>query len=148
MPEWLKGKFMASRCVTTPARRRAFEGLSDRPCGVCRELAEEGVIGHEAVMPLPPFPARLRSDGRPCCRDCQATETTQAAINGQHPSFGPARLTVANERIEGLRMPRGLMENFGMCRMGFIEPCSLDDLENHQAWLEKHGISWCVEIDE
>lgn len=120
-------------------RRRAFDGLLDRPCEVCRELAEQDVIQREAVMPLPSFPARMKSDSRQCCRDCQATETTQRAC-GNHPSFGPARLTVANERIEGLRMPLGMMEHFGMCKMGFIEPCSLDDLTDNQAWLDKHSI--------
>lgn len=63
-----------------------------------------------------------------------------ALLIGQHPKFEPARLTIANERMEGLRMPRGMMEHFGLCKEGFIDPCSLDDLDTHIAWLERHGI--------
>ena len=93
--------------------RRAFDDLSDIPCPVCLELAEQGQIQAEAVMPLPQFPATLKRDGRKCCRDCVATETTMRCC-GNHPMFVPARLTVANERIEGLRMPHGMMEHFGL----------------------------------
>ncbi len=120
--------------------RRAFADLSDEPCPVCSELAERGVIRRRAVMPLPNFPARLRADGRQCCRDCQATETTMAMNIGQHPSFEPARLTIANERDEGLSMPLGLMEHMGLCKAGFVDPCSIDDLHQHIEWLNRHGI--------
>ncbi len=119
---------------------RAFDDLGDQPCSVCLELAMAGQIQARAVMPLPTFPARLRADGRQCCRDCQATDTTQAGLGGQHPAFGPARLTIANERIEGMVMPFGMMEHFGLCQMGWIKPCSLDDLDSHIQWLEKCGI--------
>ena len=92
-------------------------------------------------MPLPKFPALLRQDGRKCCCDCQATDATMSDTAGfQHPQFGPARLTIANERIEGLRMPLGMMEHFGLCQMGWIRPCSLEDLDSHIEWLEENGI--------
>ena len=120
-------------------RRRAFDGLSDEPCPVCRELAEQDKIQFEAVLPLPKFPAMLKLDGRKCCRDCVATETTMR-VCGNHLMFGSARLTIANERIEGLRMPLGMMEHFGLCMGGYIEPCSVDDLKPHHEWLERHGI--------
>lgn len=129
-------------------KRRAFDDLTDTPCPVCHELAERGEIQFEAVMPLPKFPARTKRDNVQCCRDCQATDTTMSMRIGQHPSFGPARLTVANERIEGLRMPFGMMEHFGMCKMGFVEPCSINDLLGHQAWLERHGIGETIMKDE
>lgn len=119
-------------------KRRAFDDLTNEPCRVCLELAEGGNIQARAVMPLPKFPARLKTDGRKCCRDCQATETSQRL--GNHPTFASARLTVANERCEGLVMPPGMMEYYGMCAMGFLEPCSFSDLESHTLWLESHGI--------
>ena len=130
------------------SRRRAFEGnLTDDPCPVCLDLASHGVIQPRAVMRLPTFPATLRTDGRPCCRDCQATETTMA-MGFQHPQFGPARLTIANERCEGLTMPLGMQERFGLCKAGYIEPYSLEDLSKHSAWLERHGIPDSVSLEE
>lgn len=116
-----------------------FDDVTDEPCPVCLELAQKGSIQTQAVMPLPKFPARLRADGRQCCRDCEATESTMSLI-GNHPQFAAARLTVANERLEGLRMPLGMMKLFGMCAMGYVRPCSTGDLKPHLKWLEKHGI--------
>lgn len=58
----------------------------------------------------------------------------------QNPNFEPARLTISNERCEGLVMPLGLMENFGLCAEGWIDPCSIDDLVAHSRWLESYGI--------
>lgn len=118
---------------------RAFDDVTEEPCPVCLELARAGVIQAGAVMPLPKFPALLRQDGRRCCRDCQATETTMAA-GFQHPKFGSARLTIANERVEGLRMPLGMMEHFGLCLDGWIRPSSIDDLDLHIRWLKSKEI--------
>jgi hypothetical protein len=120
-------------------KRRAFEDVQDEPCPVCLELAQRGEIQARAVMPLPKFPARLRTTNQPCCRDCQATETGMA-MGWQHPDFGAARLTVANERCEGLVMPLGMMENMGQCLHGIIAPCSFEDLQKHLAWGRRHGI--------
>lgn len=119
-------------------RRRAFDGLTNRPCSVCLELSQEGQIQPRAIMPLPEFPATLKSNDRQCCRDCAATELTQRL--GNHPDFGPARLAVANERIEGMTMPLGVMESLGLCKMRWIDPCSSDDLEGHIEWLEENCI--------
>ena len=118
---------------------RMFDDVTDDPCPVCLELAMAGRIQSRAVMPLPSFPAQLRADGRKCCRDCEATDTTMAA-GFQHPEFAAARLTIANERIEGLVMPRGMMEHFGLAQQGWIRPCSVNDLGSHIEWLEKHGL--------
>lgn len=103
--------------------QRAFDGFTPDsvPCPVCVELAREGTIQGRAVMPLSKFPARLRADNRQCCCDCQATETTQALGIGQHPDFGAARLTVANERVEGTLMQLGFMEHFGHVQHGLHE---------------------------
>ena len=119
--------------------KRAFEDVTDEPCPVCVDLAKGDKIQSRAVMPLPKFPARLRQDGRKCCKDCQATETMMA-IGVQHPDFAAARLTVANDRIEGTLMPLGMMEHFGLCKYGHIAPSSMGDLDGHIDWLEKHDL--------
>ncbi len=122
-------------------RQRAFDGitLESKPCPVCLALAKNDEIQMRAVMPLPPFPGRLRTTGEQCCRDCQATEAAMA-LWGIHPSFGAARLTVANERVESLTMPLGMAEHFGMCSEGVVQPASMEDLESHLQWLRRHGI--------
>jgi len=117
----------------------AFEDETAEPCGVCLELARKAVIQPRAVMPIKKF-TLLRKDNRPCCVDCQATETTMQILIGQHPSFPAARLVIANERCEGFAMPPGMMSKFGLCSMGCIRPCSVQDLENHRIWLERNGI--------
>ena len=116
-------------------QRLAFEGLTDKPCLLCLGLAEAGAIQARAVMPLPVFPARSRYSSGPCCRDCRTAEVLMDRRLGGHPQFAPSRLTVANERCEGLVMPPGMMKHFGLCKMGFIEPCSTEDLESHAEWL-------------
>jgi hypothetical protein len=128
------------------ARRRAFDDVQDEPCPVCLELAQRGEIQARAVMPLPKFPALLRTTNQPCCRDCQATETGMA-MGWQHPVFSAARLTVANERVSGLLMPLGMMEARGLCLHGNIEPCSFEDLPKHIAWGKRHGIPNCTGCD-
>jgi hypothetical protein len=65
-----------------------------------------------------------------------------------HPEFASARLCVANERCEGIVMPLGMMEHFGLCRDGIIRPCSIDDLPKHQRWLKKHGIPDSAELSD
>lgn len=122
-------------------RPRAFDGFSpsDKPCPVCVKLARTECIQRGAVMPLPPFPARLKSSNEQCCRDCQATETAMQLF-GIHPDFTAARLCVANERMESLRMPFGFAENFGMCAAGVVRPASIDDLGAHNDWLTRNGI--------
>jgi hypothetical protein len=115
-----------------------FENNQDEPCPVCLALAQEGKIQARAVMPLPKFPALLRSNNQPCCRDCQATDATMAA--GNHPDFAASRVTVANDRLSGLVTPLGMMQFMGLCLGGFMWPCSIDDLAQHTAWLESHGI--------
>lgn len=131
---------MTTTQLTLP-RPRAFDQIeaSAKPCQVCLPLAKREQIQARAVMPLPPFPARMKIGNQPCCRDCQATETAMLAF-GIHPDFVAARLCVANERCESLTMPMGMAENFGMCREGIMRPASVDDLKAHQEWLAKNGL--------
>jgi hypothetical protein len=121
-------------------RVRAFENVQDKPCPVCLELMYDGKLQPRAVMPLPKFPPRLRKDGRQCCRDCAATDTTQALVRGQNPDFAAARLTIANDRCEGLVLPLGFQELRGLCAAGYIAPCSNEDLPQHLRWLKRHKI--------
>ncbi len=115
-----------------------FDDATETPCPMCLELATAGTIQSRAVMPLPQFPPRLKADNRQCCRDCQAAEALMRM--GGHPKFGPSRLTVANDRLEGITMPPGMMELLGLCAMGYIHPCSDADLERHLDWLDRHGL--------
>lgn len=96
-----------------------------KPCPVCLRLAKDGQIQPRAVMPLPSFPARLKSSNQQCCRDCQATETIM--MMGAHPQFEAARLCVSNERCETLTMPPGMAERMGLCSEWLMRPASLDD---------------------
>lgn len=132
---------MTATSLPPMARPRAFDDFTPdaKPCPMCVKLARSEQIQPRAVMPLPPYPARLRSSNQPCCRDCQATETAQRMF-GVHPDFVAARLTVANERCESLVMPYGFAEHFGMCREGIVRPASIDDLDSHADWLRVNGI--------
>ena len=118
--------------------RRALDMLTEKPCPVCLQLAADGVIQGRAVMPLPQFPALTRDGGEKCCRDCAIADGLRSL--GGHPEFAPSRLTVANERCAGFTMPKGIMEHFGLCAHGYVEPCSMEDLEQHAKWLAAHGI--------
>jgi len=131
------------------SRPSVFDGIDKhaKPCEVCLPLAKQGCIQGRAVMPLPPFPARMKADGRRCCRDCQATETAMQ-LWGIHPDFTAARLCVANERCEALVMPDGLAEHFGMCREGLVRPSSYGDLKRHLQWCELNGISPSASCEE
>lgn len=121
--------------------KRFFDDVGETPCSICLQLARENKIQSRAVMPLPKkFPPLSRMHNAPCCHDCEAVDTTQALGIGQHPDFAAARLTIANERCEGLVMPPGLMEHMGLCKLGLIRPCSIEDLDAHIDWLQRHGI--------
>jgi len=123
---------------------RAFDDVTDTPCPVCLGLAMAGKIQARGVMPLPKFPPLLRRNNRECCHDCQAAETVMAM--GGHPKFSASRLAVANDRIEGMLMPRGMMEVMGLCQMGYMRPCSFDDFPAYIRWLDQHGIPNSCEV--
>lgn len=115
-----------------------FDDATDTPCPICLQIARHGMIQPRAVMPLPKFPALLRSSGERCCRDCESTDTIMGM--GAHPDFNAARLCTANERIAGILMPKGLMEHMGLVKLGFMRTCSIDDFDTHHDWLESHNI--------
>lgn len=123
-----------------PPRPRAFDGLSNTVCPVCLKMAWAGKIRPGMVMPLPDFsPPLLRSDNKPCCRDCAAADGL-AAGDRLGMNFDMARIAVGNEREEHMRMPLGMSEHFGLVKYGYVLPCSLEDLKWHQDWLFEHRI--------
>jgi hypothetical protein len=85
-------------------------------------------------MPLPKF-GPMSVTGGPCCFDCQASENIVKF--GVLPEFEMARVAVANDRQELLRLPEGVAKFKGLCKDGLILPSSLDDLDNHLAWLDR-----------
>lgn len=118
--------------------KSVFSQASDRECPTCVKLAFEDVIDREAIMPLALFPAVSIYSKERICPDCQAAENLVKA--GTLPEFEMARITVAAERLEHLRLPTGMSEHIGMAKGGFMRPCSIDDLKRHQDWLKKKGL--------
>lgn len=114
-----------------------FNQASDRECPTCVKLAFEDVIDREAIMPLSPFPAISIYSKERICPDCQAAENLVKA--GILPEFNMARVAVASERLEHLRLPFGMSEHMGMTKSRLMKPCSVEDLEKHQDWLKKKG---------
>jgi hypothetical protein len=114
-----------------------FNQASDRECPTCVKLAFEDVIDRESIMPLLLFPARSIYSGERICPDCQAAENLVKA--GILPEFDMARISVATERLEHLRLPFGMSEHMGMTKSRLMKPCSIDDLKRHQDWLRKKG---------
>jgi len=120
-----------------------FFMASNTPCPKCMELYAQGKLCHDAVMPLPEgamAPTSRRTNEK-ICFDCAATEATMDA-GSNHPEFSAARVVIGNERREGLRMPEGMMQHFGLRTMGWrcIKLCSNDDLEAYYGWLKEIGV--------
>lgn len=90
----------------------------------------------EAIQPVPtPAPPRSRTDNSPVCRDCALAE---ALVGMQYvPTFEMARIVVANDRQEQLRLPGAPM---GLVAMNMMLPNQDGDLERHHAWLAEHGL--------
>ena len=42
-------------------------------------------------------------------------------------------------------MPLGMSEHFSLVAQGYVLPCSIEDLERHQAWLQRHHIGGGLE---
>lgn len=114
-----------------------FNQASDRECPTCVKLAFEDVIDREAIMPLPLFSAISIYSRERVCPDCQAGENLVKA--GILPEFDMARVAVAAERLEHLRLPVGMSEHMGMTKSRLMKPCSIEDLKQHQDWLKKKG---------
>lgn len=115
-----------------------FNQASDRECPTCVKLAFEDVIDREAIIPLSLFPAISYFSKEKICPDCQAAELLVKL--DIIPKFDMARIAVAAERLEHLRLPIGMSEHMGMTKGGFMRPCSIDDLKRHQDWLKKKGL--------
>lgn len=116
-----------------------FDKVTDKPCLLCLKLYKRGKIHYEAIMPLPKLAAvSIYNKGMKICSDCQAAETiVKLKIL---PEFVMSRQAVANERVEHLRLPKGMSEHMGLMLNGLVKPCSINDLEKHQDWLDSLGI--------
>ena len=112
-----------------------FERSTGEPCQTCLRLYRRGEIRRESVMPLPKWGPTIRDTGEKCCFDCQAAETLLAVGHIDIP-FHMARLTVANDRAESLRQPKGMAQLMGLCQMGLMKPASINDLSAHLDWVE------------
>lgn len=106
------------------------------PCIRCVRLSFGGQLRAEAVQPVPqPAPPRSREDNTPCCRDCALAD---ALISLQYvPTFEMARVVVANDRQEQLRLPGAPL---GLVQMGLMLPNKEGDLALHHTWLATHGL--------
>lgn len=108
---------------------------TDEPCGRCLAFLESDGMRQETVMPLPKFPPRSIETMEPCCHDCASADTLIKLK--QLLTWGMARLAVANDRQESFRLP-GIA--IGLVQMQLMRGCKQGDLEQHQEWLEVHGI--------
>ena len=113
-----------------------FSATGSEPCPLCLESLRAGWLDREAVMPLPLGLAPRSIDGEKCCRDCQAAEALMRVM--QASDFRMARIAVANDRREHLRLPNGT--RLGLVQRGLMAPCSIDDLDSHLEWLDEQGI--------
>lgn len=134
MPERWKGKEEKVKAKLASSKVRAFDEVMDTPCPICLEMLKIGVIEPRAVMPLQKTLQQCEY-----CRDCSAAEVMALRDDSCH-DFQRHRSTVAHERIQGLSMKLGMMEQFGLCKSGLIRPSSQDDLDAHSKWLENHSI--------
>lgn len=124
-------------------KARAFDDVTDTPCPRCLKLAWADKMPVDMVMPMPKerAPVAREPGGQHCCHDCSAADGLRSLVGGL--TFEMARIAVGNDRREGLRMPRGMMECFGTCKMGFTRPSSIEDLEAHYDFLKKNHIQLC-----
>lgn len=111
--------------------------LTEDPCPRCKPLVDEGSLRVEALQPPPkgawaPLDA---IDNEPCCFDCASAD---ALMRFQKLDFLPARIAVANDRQEQLRLPGA---QIGLVQMGLVRPSAEGDLERHLKWLDRIGYS-------
>ena len=112
------------------------------PCPRCLQLAHDGAIQAEAVMPLPPSPfAPLAHDrSGPCCHDCAAADSLRGIMDME---FAALRLCTANERLEDLRRPRCMRADFGLFQRGMMRPHPFVlAVQLHHRWLATNVPAW------
>jgi hypothetical protein len=89
----------------------------------------------EAVQPLPEGAAApLSLEGKPQCHDCASAGTLMRVMG---LTWTQARIAVANDRQEQMRLPGVLM---GLVKAGYVRPSEPGALEKHHAWLEAAGV--------
>lgn len=122
-----------------------FNGYFDREdnprelCGSCREANEDDVLRTEAMRPLSGQPgvdalSRYTQEPRKICADCNAAETLMGL---QGMTWDQARIAIANDRQEQLRLP-GAPLGILVTQLGgqFSKEGELDDCHR---WLDAIG---------
>jgi len=118
-------------CLTCErARQRAS---LHQPCPSCLEART--FMRVEAIQPLPEGAmAPMGLDGKKQCHDC-ASAGTVMRLHGL--TWVQARIAVANDRQEQLRMPGIPM---GLVGRGLVRPSEEGDLDRHHQWLRDAGL--------
>ena len=110
--------------------------FGEEPCPRCLEFRRSGgSLRREAIQPLYQNRAvnALAVDGSgPCCRDCEAADSV--VRRGLLKEWGMARVAVANDRQEQLRLPGVPM---GLHLEGITRASVAGELELHHDWLAK-----------
>lgn len=109
--------------------------LTDKPCPVCVALANAGKLRIETVMRVPEGAyAPLGLDGERTCLDCASAGTVVRM--GIVKTFEMARVAVANDRQESMRLPGVAL---GLIKEGLMRMSQPGDFEEHLAWLRAHN---------
>lgn len=118
------------------------------PCARCLRAFRSGKLRGECIMPLPEgaFAPRAQDRSGSCCFDCASADTlTRMGI----ADWEAARVSVANDRQEDLRLPDSHRPMFGL-RLNRIVQASVGSkaLERHQAWLDAYVPDWMDDPNE
>jgi hypothetical protein len=121
------------------------------PCQRCLKLAYAGKIDMETVMPVPEgaFAPRAQDTGKPCCYDCGSADALSRFPG--IPSYEHARVAVANDRMEQLRMPEGMRPLMGLAQNRLIRVSigtPQEALARRHAWMDMHLPGWNLDEDD
>lgn len=105
------------------------------PCPQCLELYDAESLRGDAVQPMPERPALSRRSKRRICSHCGLAEGLADRMGILTDAM--ARVAVANEFQEALRMPKGFSAVTGL---RLFPNVSADDLESYYEWLTAVGL--------
>lgn len=114
-----------------------FFNATDEACPVCLRLYHNGKIPREGIMPIPKAGPRTVT-GERCCYDCQSAENLSKFIP-TISDFNMARIAVLNDRMESLRMPKGMGKHYGLMKAGYMKIAHIGQLDPHLTWLDTIG---------
>ena len=111
-----------------------------KPCPRCLPMAWEGTIRIEALQPLPEgaMAPHAQDGSGPCCQHCGAAD---ALTRGTILNFEQARVAVANDFQEKIRLPPKMRDVMGLGPRVRVskEP---DALAQHHRWLDSQVPGW------